>query len=145
MSRRATKGLTPREINVANHVMLGLQHKEIANSMGIKTANLGKVVTAIYEKLGINNMVELALSWHCFKSKTTPDFDTVGRITNAYEFLKKNMKEVGAGLLVVLMCFQITFTAEDDVNLRACRTRSSRTTSRVSRPNRGNKQNLKIY
>jgi DNA-binding NarL/FixJ family response regulator len=58
--QRAVELLTPREIEVVRLVARGLRNKKIAHSLSIVEGTVKIHLNRIYEKLGVDNRVELA-------------------------------------------------------------------------------------
>ncbi|MEM5285803.1 helix-turn-helix transcriptional regulator [Paraburkholderia sabiae] len=58
--RRAVDSLTARELQVAQHIALGLTHKEIARLLGISPSTVRKQIVSIHERMGVRNNAELA-------------------------------------------------------------------------------------
>ena len=54
-------GLTPREVDVLKHVAAGLRNKEIAARLFISEKTVKVHLTHIYQRLGLNDRVEVAL------------------------------------------------------------------------------------
>jgi DNA-binding NarL/FixJ family response regulator len=52
--------LTPRELQVVRGVASGESNREVAERLGLSEATVKYYVTAIYDKLGVSNRVELA-------------------------------------------------------------------------------------
>jgi DNA-binding NarL/FixJ family response regulator len=61
--------LTPREVEVADHVAAGLQNKEIAEKLGIADGTVRIHIHNVFKKLGIQNRVELANRIHNHRSR----------------------------------------------------------------------------
>lgn len=61
-AKKASESLfTPREMDVIRLSCKGLQYKEIAGELGIKYLTVATIKNNIFNKLGINNTVELVL------------------------------------------------------------------------------------
>ena len=58
-----TRKLSRRQERVTEMVAMGLKNREIANRLGIGVHVVRNYISAIYDKIGVNNRVELAL-WH---------------------------------------------------------------------------------
>jgi DNA-binding NarL/FixJ family response regulator len=58
-----TRMLSQRQRRVAELVARGLKNHEIATKLGIGAHVVRNYLTAIYDKVGVNNRVELAL-WY---------------------------------------------------------------------------------
>jgi DNA-binding NarL/FixJ family response regulator len=54
--------LTPRERDVLAAVLSGATNREIARQFGIKEQAVKNYLTAIYEKVGVTNRVELTVA-----------------------------------------------------------------------------------
>jgi DNA-binding NarL/FixJ family response regulator len=63
LSRRMQVLLTPREIEIMKLVSNGLQNKEIARKLGIKTRTVEFHVSNILLKLGVSSRLEAVISW----------------------------------------------------------------------------------
>jgi len=60
-AREAAGTLTPREIEIVRMVAAGLRNKEIANKLSISEGTVKIHLHHIYEKLGMEGRLELAL------------------------------------------------------------------------------------
>ena len=58
-----TRRLSHRQRRIAALVAQGMKNREIAADLGIATYVVRNYLTAIYDKIGVNNRVELAL-WY---------------------------------------------------------------------------------
>lgn len=125
--RIATKGLTPRQTEIANYIASGCSQKEVADRLGTQTPNVVKQICLIYEKTGLKGMSELAVAWVCFLKNVVPDFDTIGRISKAVDYLRENSKAVLQMLVCVgLMSFYTFVDDQHDITRsRKCRNRRS--------------------
>lgn len=54
--------LTPRELQIAEGVMVGLRNREIAGQVGMTEGSIKVYLHRIYEKLGVSNRTELAIA-----------------------------------------------------------------------------------
>jgi len=59
--------LTPRELEIIELVAKGLQNKEIAASLGIKTRTVDYHVGNILSKLGAKSRLEAVITWKNLK------------------------------------------------------------------------------
>lgn len=59
-----TGGLTPREIEVARHAAQGRSNPEIAQMLNISERTVRAHMSAVFEKLGVNDRLLLALKVH---------------------------------------------------------------------------------
>jgi DNA-binding NarL/FixJ family response regulator len=58
-----TRNLSRKQQRVVEFVALGLKNNEIASELGIGTHVVRNYLSAIYDKIGVSNRVELAL-WY---------------------------------------------------------------------------------
>ena len=64
--------LSRRERRVVGLVANGLKNREIATELGISVFVAMNYLTAIYDKIGVSNRVELALWYWARKQKGSP-------------------------------------------------------------------------
>lgn len=70
--REAFRSLSPRELDVLSHLSRGRTNAEIAHALNLSEKTVGNYVGNMFEKLGLNNRVELAayaLEHHLFDQK----------------------------------------------------------------------------
>ena len=63
MDRYGSRALSRRQVRVIELVARGLKNREIAEELGIGEHVVRNYLTNIYDRIGVNNRVELAL-WY---------------------------------------------------------------------------------
>ena len=119
--------LSLREQQVARLLAWGASKKEVADKLNISIHTVENHSRTIYSKINCQSASELSAWWFCTK------YDVP--VSDAPR------KSKVFALIFLLISILGIFAEQNDEFVRV---RSSRTTSRVSRPSRGNKQNLKI-
>ena len=66
------ENLSYRQRRVVELVARGLKNREIANKLGISTLVVRNYLSAIYDKIGVSNRVELALWYWTRKQEGSP-------------------------------------------------------------------------
>ena len=64
LTPRITRGLTPRERQVAALIADGMSNAEIAGRLVIETASARRYVSRILAKTGLRDRVQIAVAWH---------------------------------------------------------------------------------
>lgn len=58
-----TRNLSRRQARITEMVAMGMKNREIAHKLGIGVHVVRNYISAIYDKIGVSNRVELAL-WY---------------------------------------------------------------------------------